>query len=43
MRLCEEYKVSSVPTLLLFDDNYNLIDKHSGLMTVEQINNWLSK
>ena len=36
-----KYDVRSVPTLLLLDDNDNLLKKHSGLLNVEELKEFI--
>ncbi|MCD8204724.1 MAG: thioredoxin family protein [Coprobacillus sp.] len=40
--MLEKYNVNSVPTLLLFDDNDNLIKKHIGILTVDGIKDFIT-
>ena len=39
--LCSKYKVMSIPTLILLDDNDNLIKKWVGFTSSETINDFI--
>ena len=40
--ISDKYEVTMVPTLLLLDDNDNLIKKNTGILNVEGIKNFIS-
>lgn len=40
--ISNKYEVTMVPTLLLLDDNDNLIKKNTGILNVEGIKNFIS-
>ena len=39
--ISDKYEVTMVPTLLLLDDNDNLIKKNTGILNVEGIKNFI--
>lgn len=41
-KISDKYEVTMVPTLLLLDDNDNLIKKNTGILNVEGIKNFIS-
>lgn len=41
-KISNKYEVTMVPTLLLLDDNDNLIKKNTGILNVEGIKNFIS-
>ena len=41
--ISNKYEVTMVPTLLLLDDNDNLIKKNTGILNVEGIKNFIGK
>lgn len=40
-KISDKYEVTMVPTLLLLDDNDNLIKKNTGILNVEGIKNFI--
>lgn len=40
-KISNKYEVTMVPTLLLLDDNDNLIKKNTGILNVEGIKNFI--
>lgn len=40
-KVSDKYEVTMVPTLLLLDDNDNLIKKNTGILNVEGIKNFI--
>ena len=41
-KISDKYEVTMVPTLLLLDDNENLIKKNTGILNVEGIKNFIN-
>ena len=41
-KISDKYEVTMVPTLLLLDDNDNLIKKNTGILNVEGIKNFIN-
>lgn len=39
--LVERLGVSSIPSILVVDENYNVVKRHSGVMTKEQLKNFI--